>query len=564
MRKGKRAISYHDMTMRVFSLIAILLLNSQFTSIAQVQQERSGFELLEETVPKTSRFPTTVIQPRGIALESTVDPEKYFVGPSDILAVNIWISPPLSFTLTVTPEGTLIVPTVGEVRIADLTLADAKMKILGEIHKKYLSGNATATLVMPRPIVVAVTGIVLNPGLYTLNAVDRANRAIEEANRPSRTQNQGDVGSILNDMSTRNIVLKHRDGTVSKVDVAKFLATKEDQWNPYLREGDVVIVPRKKWAKNVIGVYGEVNVPGRIEFVRGDSLKDAIRLAQGFTRLAIVDSIEFSRLDLDGNKATTSVISANALFSGSIPDFPLEPGDRVVVRARPDLREDYRVHVYGEIRYPGTYPITKNKTRLNEIIRTAGGFTEFSDLKSATLNRRSVAPGDIELDRLMSFRGGVAPEDSLYYVTETELRIRKEIVNVDFQKLFVDHDTTQDVVLQSEDYIFIPSVKKTIYVFGQVVSPGHIPYAPGEGVSYYVQKSGGFTDDARRGDLKVIKARTKQWLAEDETILEEGDYIWVPKKIARPFVYYTTVLSHFASVLSAIVGIAIVVATVGK
>ncbi len=542
-----------------------VLLLSLLARIAYGQQERTGFELFDEASTKSTRpSPTSVIQPRGVALESTVDPQKYYVGPSDVFSVNIWLSPPLNFTLTVTPEGTLIVPTVGEVAVSDMTLSEAKKQVITEIKKKYISGNATVTLMIPRPIIVTVSGNVLNQGLYELSSIDRVDKAIGEANKPTRVQSQGDVLRVLGDMSTRNIVLKHKDATTSRIDIGKFLATKEDKWNPYLREGDLVIVPRKNFVKNVIGIYGEVNVPGRYEFVPGDSIKDAILLAQGFTRLAIRDSAEFSRLDVDGNKTTIRIIDANNLFEGKITDVPLQPGDRIIVRGRVDLREDYRATVSGEVLYPGTYPITKNKTRLSQLIKAAGSFTEFADLKRAELNRRSVGAGEIELERLLSSRGGVSGEDSLYYFTETELRLRKEIVNVDFEKLFLLADSTNDVLLQSEDYVFIPSVKRTIYVFGQVVSPGHVPYVSGENVTYYLQKAGGVTDDARSGDLKIIKSKTKQWLSENETTIEEGDYVWVPKKISRPFVYYTTIVSHFASILSAIVGIAIVVATVSK
>lgn len=550
---------------KLFSTVSFLLFVLFQTALPQDQRDRSTFDMFERDQDRTQRTTTPSTLPfPNIALESTIDPDKYYVGPSDVFSINIWTGAPLSFALAVTPEGTLIVPTVGELRVAGLLLSEAKKKILFEIARKYVTGNATATLIQPRPIVVTVTGNVLNPGLYTLTAVDRTDKAIEEANRPTRLQNQNEITRVLRDMSTRNILLKHRDNTTDKVDIAKFLAVKEDKWNPYLREGDVVIVPRKNFQKNAIGVYGELNVPGRYEFVRGDSLKDAIRLAQGFTRLAIRDSIEFSRLDLTGETKSSQTIDARALFDGKLSDVALEPGDRIVVRGQPDLREDYRATIDGEVLYPGTYPLTKNRTRLTELIRAAGGVTGFADLKSAELNRRSVGFGEIELERLLSSRGGVTADDSLYYQAETELRLRKEIVNVDFVKLLMQNDSTEDVILQSEDYVFVPSIKKTIYVFGQVVSPGHIPFVPREDARYYIEKAGGMTDDARSGDLKIIKARTKQWLSENETALEQGDYIWIPKKIDRPFIYYTTIVSHFATILSAIVGIAIVVATVAK
>ena len=538
-----------NLTRVIIKLCSIIILVYGFV----FAQEKQRMEELD--VSPLEKKGLNVVQQQGIPLESTINPEKYFVGPSDLIAVNIWMSPPINFTLTVSPEGTLIIPTIGEVQIADLTLAKAKEKILSEARKKYLTADITATLVKPRPIIVTVAGSVLKPGLYTLNAVDRVHRAIEEANKPSQAPPE---------MSMRNIVLKHKDGSIDRVDLVKFLATKDDRWNPYLREGDIVIAPRKNQFKNVIGIYGEVNSPGRYEFVEGDSLHDIFQIGMGFTRLALKDSVEFTRLNIDGTILYSEIIDATKILDGTQPDFKLEPGDRIVVKAKKELREDYRVYISGEVLNPGTYPITKNCTKLSEVINQAGGFTEFAFLKSAELNRHSVQASDVEIERLLSSRGGVSAEDSLDYCLETELRLRKEIVNVNFEKLFLKNDSLQDVILQSEDYIFVPSVKKTIYVFGQVVSPGHIPFVEGRKADYYVNKADGFTERAREGDIKIIKGKNKQWLAPDETTIEDGDYVWVPKDPERPFSYYMTIASQAATVLSVIIGIAVVIVQVTK
>ena len=523
-------------------------------------QDRSLLERLAESEAsaQTKTQAQTAQQP-GVALESTVDPAKYYVGPSDVIAVNIWISPPVNLMLTVTPEGTLIIPTVGEVHVSDMLLARAKERVLEEVKKKYIAGQVTVTLVRPRPIIISVLGTVLNPGLYTLSAVDRANKAIEEANRPTQKQNPGDAAGLINEMSTRNILLKHKDGTQERVDITKFLAIKEDRWNPYLREGDVLIVPRKNPSKNVFGIYGEVNAPGRYEFVQGDGVVDALNIGQGFTRLAIGDSVEFSRLNDDGTVLTTKLVNLKAIREGNQPDILLEPGDRVVVKARVELREDYRVYVGGEVLYPGVYPITKNQTKLTDVIRQAGGFTEFAWLDAAELNRRSVRPEDIDEERLISLRGGASAEDSAYYHLETDLRLRKEIVNVDFYRLFVRGDSAQNVTLQTDDYIFVPSKKKTIYVFGQVVTAGHVPFVEGEGVSYYIRKAGGFTERARDGDTKIIKAKTRQWLSPKETTVEEGDYVWVPKDPERPFAYYMTIYAQVAAIIGTVATVALLI-----
>lgn len=533
---------------------AILVLSAQAQErLPQDRQERTEEGILQQ------RAGLQITQPTGIALEATIDPEQYFVGPSDILSVNVWISPPVSFTLTVTPEGTLIVPTVGEVRVAGMTLQRAKERIVAEVRRRYILGEITATLVRPRLVVVTVLGNVLNPGVYTLSAVDRAHRAIEEANRPTRLQTQDELKAILEVMSTRNIRLKRNDGREQRVDITRFLATREDRWNPYLREGDVLIVPRKDPIKSVFGIYGEVNAPGRYELVEGDSLLDALRIGHGFTPLSQKERIELVRFGPDGKSISNTIVDVKAIQNGDAANIPLQPGDRIIVKAREELRRDYRVFVEGEVRNPGYYPIARNRTRLSEVIRQAGGFTEYAWLGAATLNRRAVLPEELETERLLSIRGGALQEDSTYFLLETDLRLRQEIVNVDFEKLFIAGDSTQDVILRDEDVIRVPSRKRTVYVFGQVVISGHVPYVPGESVSYYIRKAGGLTERARSGEIKIIKARTRQWLSPDETVIEEGDYVWVPKVPERPFSYYMSIIGQTASVVSVAVSVVLLV-----
>lgn len=544
------------------SIILVFIINIH--SDCQTTKDKYLPDIYESMDFKGRQAQQIFDQPQRTALEGTIDPEKYFVGPSDKIAINIWIGPPVSFNLTVTPEGTLIIPTVGEVKVSDITLAEVKKIVLTAVKKKYIANDVSITLIEPRPIIVTVSGNVLNSALYTLSSIDRADRAIQAANKLEQRQTYDELNDILRNMSTRNIVLKRRDGTMHRVDIPKFLATKEDIYNPYLREGDIVIVPRKNPVKNVIGVYGEVNNPNRFEFVEGDLITDAIKIAYGFTRLANIDSIEFSRLSEDGKILTTELISYEDILSGAKENFTLEPGDRLVIKSKLELREDFRVFLDGEVKYPGTYPITKNTTKLSEIINQAGGFTEYASLKMSEVYRRSVSYDEINIERIMSMRGSVSPDDSASYLIETELRLQKEIVNVDFEKLFNNKDVSQDIILKDGDYIRIPSTKRTIYVFGQVVSPGHIPLVKDASLDYYISKCGGFTDAARKGDVKIIKGKTKQWLDPDETTIEEGDHIWVPKKPERTFAYYTTVLSQTASILSVVTGMAFIIIQLTK
>jgi protein involved in polysaccharide export with SLBB domain len=548
---------------RIVWMVVLFLTVAVGSCLSQTQRTTKRPATLE-LPPEEEKSALSIVQPAGVALESTVNPEDYFVGPSDVIAVNIWMSPPLSFPLTVTPEGTLIIPSVGEVTVSDLPLAHAKEKVLGEVRKKYLHADITATLVKPRPIIVNVTGNVLHSGLLTLTGADRANKALEEANKLSKYQTDDDLKAILKGMSTRYIVLKHRDGSQERVDIPKYQATHQNRWNPYLREGDLIVVPQKNLMTGAIAVYGQINAPGRFEFVEGDSLLDAIRFVQGMTNRANGEKAIFSRMNVDGKTLSTQIINLPEIVAGREPNIALQPGDRIIIQQKADMRGDFNVDIRGEVSQPGTYPITVNSTHLSEVILQAGGFTESAALNSAQVLRQPLDPDKVADERLLSLRGEPAGDDSGGFSVETDLRIRRAPVTVDFEKLFLQKDTTQDIILQAEDQILIPSRQKTVYVFGQVALPGHIPFVHGRDSKYYIEKAGGFTGRANGGSLKIIKAKTKQWLEPGATTIEEGDYIWVPESPDRPFSYYMTIASQSAAVLSVIIGIAFIVQQANK
>lgn len=484
-------------------------------------------------------------------MEAPIDPATYVVGPADIFTVNIWINPPMNFVLTVTPEGTLVVPTVGEVPISGLTLKDARLKVLNAVKGRYTSGEPTVTLLKPRRVVVTVRGAVERGGNLVLYSTDRVQSAIMAANPAG--------GFGREQYSLRNILLRRRDGTAQRVDIVRFLATREERWNPFLREGDEIIVPAFNAEKEVIGVYGGVNVPGRYEFAPGDSLSAAIELAGGLTSRGLADSVMFSRLNLAGSVKHDTIYNLADIREGRIPDPVLQPGDRIFVRERPEFRGDYRVYVRGEVMNPGTYPITRNSTYLTEVIRMAGGFTEDASLPSSKLFRKSVPPEEESFEYLKSYKAIVAPHDSSNYLLETSLRIQREIIQVDFERLFSVGDSTADILLRSEDEVVVSRATHTVYVFGQVLNPGHIPFVGGEGAEYYINAAGGYGERANESAVLVIKRVSGQAIEPGEAVVEDGDYVWVPMDADRPPGYYLGLYAQAAVILTALTSFSLLI-----
>ena len=496
--------------------------------------------------------------------DAVVNPEKYYLGPNDEIEINIWQSPPLSYNLIISPEGTILIPFVGEVYVAELKLSEAKKKIKELIKKKYLTGDVSITLTSPRTIIVTILGQVVNPGKYILKSTDRTDLLIQMANEEKKidektikSEIKSEIKEITEDYSKRNISITGRNNRISNVDLVKYYATKNEDLNPYLREGDVVIVPKYEYKKNVVAVYGEVKNPGQFEFVKNETLFELVQLAHGFTEKAQIENIEFYRLDLNGKKITQKIIDGNDILSKK-ENFIIESGDRIIVKQKIDLREDFIVEVKGEVFYPGKYPISKDGIFLSEIINMAGGITKDAFLESATILRKTIKSSDFEIEKLLSSRNYVKEEDSVYYQIESRIKLSKEIVTADFYKILIEKNKDFDVMLLPGDIIEIQRDLKSIYIFGQVSNPGYLSYIKNQNVEYYINKAGGFTNEAREGDLRIIKAKTKQWLDEDETTIESGDMIWVPKKIKYEFKDYAIVSSQIASIFSVILSMIII------
>lgn len=503
-------------------------------------------------------------------MDGPIDPKEYIVGPGDIYSVNVWISPPLSLQLPVTPEGSIIIPTVGEVVAAGLHLDEAKKKVITEVRKKYINGDISFTLYAPRIFAVKVVGFGFMDGTVYVQATERAEIAIALAKNQTKearkftSLSEEEEKKVSAQGSQRKVIIRHRDGTRSTADIEKFIVTKDARYNPLLRDGDVIIVPEKKISKDFVGVYGAVNGEGAYEFVEGDSLLSMIRIAHGLSPLADSNRVEISRMDQEGNTMRSISVDVKSIASGASPDVPLHRGDRVVVKEKVELRRDYRVRVEGEVLYPGLYPITKDSTKLSDVINAAGGFTDFASLAMSKVFRKSISEKEVISERLESGRGGVTPEDSAYFYLETSVRLNRELVVVDFTSLFSGQDKSKDVYVRDGDEIVIASRKKTIYVFGQVVNPGHVVYMKNQNYEFYVSHAGGYTDYARPGDVRIIKANTKQWLKPSETTVEEGDYVWIPKEPYRPFGYYMQVYSQVFGVLGTVATLAVLIVQLRK
>ncbi|RPI75565.1 MAG: hypothetical protein EHM47_02325 [Ignavibacteriales bacterium] len=388
----------------------------------------------------------------------------------------------------------------------------------------------------------------------------------------------------LEDYSLREIKLKRSSGETLILDLQKFRLNGDFSNNPYLKNDDVIIFPPNDLERNFFTIEGAVNSPGKFYYSEGDNLQDAFELSGGINKAyENVNVVDIYRLSYDGQ-------NMNIVKSDIQSQTPLERGDRIVVVADETQKKEFSVLVVGEVNSPGKIPITKNSTSLKDIIDMSGGLRETASLKRARLYSGNSAKILLEKqfgfnleenpelfnaelnarfllfeDMLMYRMSNITEEDTNYFFIENQLRVLSE--GSSFNLLGLDDPDTQlkNYIVHDGDILLIPQRKKTVFVFGQIPSPGHIDFKEGYDYKYYIDKAGGlgeFSDD----EVMIIKGDTRNWIpAEDENVtIEEGDYIWVPKDPVRTFDFYMRRLSNYLSIVGPIATIILLIIQIQK
>jgi polysaccharide biosynthesis/export protein len=486
-----------------------------------------------------------------ISQDLEVNPDVYIVGPGDVLQLYIWGEFDLSYMLQVDPEGNVLIPTVGAFHVSDKTLSVVKQYIYDAAQEKYPGVDISISLASMRFFTAYVTGAVIREGSFIIHPTTRVSDLIErsggfldelQATTVEEDANGNKVTRVrqIKNRPTgrRTIKLIHRDNSVDNVDLEMFNSTGDVIHNPYVRMGDVVNVG---FRNESAFVFGAVNVEGEQEFREGDTVDDLVALAKGLRTDAPLVMAELWRFE-SGTENVIKIPLGNNQIVGQeftyedIKGTPVQPNDMVFIRARSLWQQMPTVVVYGEVKYRGRFRIVQGQTRLRDIIDgAAGGLTPNASLIASKVIRTKMRNQvDPELDRLqklaeVSGLTDMSPEDKAYL--KTKGREEKGRAAVDFERLYKHGDERQDILLESGDVIYIPTVRGTISASGQLQKPGLIDFEEGRTVRYYLNQAGGYSYGADKGGARLIRARTGvREKLKDNLVVEAGDELWVPEK----------------------------------
>lgn len=547
----------------------------------------------------------------------------YRLAPGDQMRVTLWGSVQQEFPAEVSREGIVTIPEAGPISAAGMTLDAFEERLTNELKKVYSGFQLAVSMRRLRRIQVVVAGEVTRPGAYFLSPVSSTFNALYFAGGPTtrgtlrrvRVLRDGKVlaevdlyrylleGNAADDVRllsgdtvflmsrgpavtvrgevVRPAIFEMKGGetlttaiamaggflptayaglaTLDRVSPATGPTTNEIDLSGLLGGGtlppgrdivlqdgdDLTIYPLYHVRpREFVEIQGMVQYPGIYPLYPGIRLADLVFRAGGLLDSAYPTRAEVSRLaradavggltDSDSVSQVIYVDLARArLDSLGDQNLLLAKDDKVYVRKIPGWKLQETVKLSGEIKFPGIYPLVRREERLTQLIARAGGPTPQAFLKGASLFRE-----------------------------------KQGRVIISFEKALDEPGNREDIVMVDGDSVNVPAYPPTILVEGEVGRPGALLFEPGKTASYYVEKTGGTTDQADRGATRVFrvdgvvqKAYRSFWW---DRSVEPGSRIVVARKPPGRGVNWGGVIRDTTTILASLVTTAFVISQINK
>ncbi|MGQ0639641.1 MAG: SLBB domain-containing protein [Gemmatimonadaceae bacterium] len=433
-------------------------------------------------------------------------PPDYRLGPGDVVVLILTGDVELTHQLSITREGFVLIPQVGQVFLANLTLAQAKNVLYDRLRRAY-SGisrgpNATTqfdlSVANVRAIQVYVVGEVSQPGAYQLSALGTVLTALYTA---------GGVTELAN---LRSVAVRRGGRTVATFDLYEYLLRGDTRNDVRLENGDVVFVGVQQRRATV---RGSVMRPATYDLAETETLTDLVAAAGGVTAAASLTRISIERIVPPAQRTPNgpqrvSLDVALAPGSASLPPVAIESGDIVHVFALPNVARN-SVELHGNVYLPGKFALEPGLT-LARLVARGGGLQPATYLGRAHISRLNRS------DQTRRTIPVVLPSDSLA-------------------------PWPADPVLEDGDEITIYSrlemrPEQTITVVGAVNTPGTVPWREGITLRDAILEARGLAPGASLDSVEIARLprdRSGGLLAETFRVALDSTYLFDRDSLGR-------------------------------
>lgn len=459
----------------------------------------------------------------------------YVLGPGDKLLVNFYGSEEIEEKAFINREGLVVLPLLGPVYLQGMTFSEANEFLKNKAKNELLGVDVNLSIRDVRSIGVYILGEAYKPGKYVMSGLSSITTALYIS------------GGVSEKGSLRNIQIKRNNQIIATYDFYDFLLKGSVSTNINLQDGDVIFIP---FIEESISLGGAFKRPHRYEIINGETIKDAIQLAGGFSS----DVMEDTRLELSYVDRKASQRKMIFLDIDQNLDRGLNDGDVINISSTAGLAPQ-SIKLSGEVNKPGEYSIQPGDTIL-DLLNRAGGMTKEAYHQGAVFLREDVAQSQKEAfnrsaDQLENTIIDVITGDKITQITEFTLSPLASLITklrssnppgrmiVDLDTLKLKTDPIKNFTLKDGDSLFVPKRPNYVSIVGEVLNTATVGFDPNLSVDQYIELSGGLNDSADEDKIFVILPNGKSQLVR-RSLFSSRNYILpgstiVISRDARPF-----------------------------
>ena len=396
---------------------------------------------------------------------------------------------------------------------------------------------------------VKITGAVQKPGTYTRAANMKALDLIQLA------------GGILPNAADR-IEVAHACvsiGSLPTVLSLREILQKNELSNLSLKDGDILTIPFDNMIvkePRMVTLIGAVARPGSYMIVgENETLSSVIKRAGGLLEDAFARGSQLVR-----NSNDFKTIAQNKLTPRLTEVFGIVQENTFIREVGLAEIEKYKV-TRGEYKPGSSLPTPMLLGSLTELMKNA----DSENLQDT--QKRIIGQISSSMNETMTGTSNQTPSEG--YTTVTAARKLKKqdlipdgFITISMASALEHPGTSSDVTIREGDVIIVPKKPTTVSVIGAVVVPSAVIYEERKSVGYYVDRSGGFTTDAAKDQMVVMRANGLVETVSRRTLLELGDVLFVPTDVMAKRIRERSTIQDIDSVLRSIANAALSVAIV--
>ena len=452
-----------------------------------------------------------------------------------------------------------------QAQISLTRITDTEKKVIDisqSIYESFVPNNGD--LIVASEIInryenrVIISGAVFRPGTYELTNGLTLSGLIKKAQGVTEDyfSNRGLIVRLQNNLAPMTLSFNVDDILKGTNDIK-------------LQREDQVIIQSifTMREKRTVQILGEVQKPGEYSYSDNMTLKDLIFRVGGFTEAASESFIELARRhnSAESNQVTDEIVK---LFQFNVDrklnienkgdTFHLQPFDYIYVRKAPSYHVQRTVTISGEVRYPGSYSIGSKNERVSDLINRSGGLLPDAFIKGAQMKRSN--PDSLQKKEII--RNNLS--DSL--ISKAEKQIASDKLELRLADILKNPGSSFDYLLKEGDQIIIPETSQEVRISGEILNPIGMAYQNGRSMRYYINRSGGFSDNAQKKKTFVIYSDgttqvTRRFFYRIYPTIQPGSQIIVPQK---PEKQRTDQTGKWLGIASTMATLAIAIATLVK